>query len=30
MLTDIYDMEIGWNTNAIAFEMREHFSEGAG
>lgn len=30
MLTDIYSMEIGWNTNAMAFEIRKHITEEAG
>lgn len=30
MLTDIYSMEIGWNTNAIEFEIRKHITEKAG
>lgn len=30
MLTDIYSMEIGWNKNAMAFEIRKHITEEAG
>ena len=30
MLTDIYSMEIGWNTNEMAFEIKKHITEKAG
>lgn len=30
MLTDIYSMEIDWNTDAVAFEIRKHITEEAG
>lgn len=30
MLTDIYSMEISWNTNAVAFEIRKHNTEKEG
>lgn len=30
MLTDIYSMEIGWNTKALAFEITKHIIEEAG